>query len=95
MVARVRWSQLEVGRLLWFRDGSQWADVWGGAAAVAAAVDVVVGAAVEEGAVADVLAVVPLYQWEGVVEWGVVGEMDELIAPRTGLVFWVWFVGRS
>ena len=69
--------------------------MWGGGAVVVAAVDVVVGVAVEEGAVVVVLAVVFLYQWEGVVEWGVVGEMDEMLAPRTGLVLWIWFAGRS
>ena len=78
-----------MGRLLWLQDQSRWADVWGRATVVAAAV--VVGVAAEEGAIVVVLAVVHLYQWEGVVEWGVVGEMDELIAPRSGLVFWIGF----
>ena len=94
MVVSVKWSLLQVERLLWLRNWSRLLDVWGGATVVAAAVVVVADVAAEEGAVVVVLAVVHLYQWEGVVEWGVVGEMDELIAPRTGLVFWIWSVAR-
>ena len=63
-----------------------------GRTVVAVVVVAAVGAAVEEGIVAAVMAVVQLHRWKGVVEWEVVSQVGDVIALRIGPVLWVWFV---